>query len=56
MAEQKELTLEQKVDKLLILTIESVRQQSEIIVQQEDIIEKLSNISIAGEGFSYDNP
>lgn len=52
---EKELTFEQKVDKLLILSIETVRQQGEIILQQEEIIEKLNNISVAGEGFSYGN-
>lgn len=46
-------TLEDKVDKLLILVLEVVKSQTQIIESQEDIIECLHNINLSGDGFSY---
>lgn len=45
-------TLESKVDKLLIVMLEVVRTQAAIVEQQEDIVERLNNLNVSGEGFS----
>ena len=47
--------LEGKLDKLLIISVELVRGHAEIVEQQAEIIEKLANVSLGGEGFSYDS-
>lgn len=59
MAEEKNETLaklailEGKIDKLLIMNIGLVQGHAEIVEQQAEIIEKLANITLSGDGFSY---
>lgn len=45
--------LEGKIDKLLIINLELVRSHAEFVEQQQEIIEKLSNVTLGGDGFSY---
>lgn len=45
--------LEDKIDKLLIILTGLVGSHVELVEQQAEIIEKLGNITISGEGFSY---
>lgn len=53
--EQKVELLRQKVDKILVLQLEAVKGQAELLEQNMEILEKLNNIGVGGEGWSVED-